>query len=51
VYAEIDRSEKTKFEAPEYVDYRELYPWLVWPALGLVLAEVGLGETVLRKLP
>jgi len=51
VYAEIDRSEKTKFEAPEYVDYRELYPWLVWPALGLVLAEVGLGETALRKLP
>ena len=51
VYAEIDRNEKTKFEAPEYVDYRELYPWLVWPALGLVLAEVGLGETVLRKLP
>jgi Ca-activated chloride channel family protein len=51
VYAAIDRSEKTKFEAPEYVDYRELYPWLVWPALGLVLVEVGLGETVLRKLP
>ena len=39
------------FEAPEFLDYRELYPWLVWPALGLVLAEVGLAETVLRKLP
>jgi Ca-activated chloride channel family protein len=51
VYAEIDRSEKTAFEAPEFVDYRELYPWLVWPALGLVLLEVGLAETVLRKLP
>jgi Ca-activated chloride channel family protein len=51
VYVEIDRSEKTPFEAPQFLDYRELYPWLVWPALGLVLLEVGLAETVLRKLP
>ena len=51
VYAEIDRAEKTPFEAPQFLDYRELYAWLVWPALGLVLAEVALGETVLRKLP
>jgi len=51
IYAEIDRSEKTSFEAPEFLDYHELYPWLVWPALGLVLLEVGLAETVLRKLP
>ena len=51
IYAEIDRAEKTPFEAPEFLDYHELYPWLVWPALALVLAEVALGETVLRKLP
>jgi Ca-activated chloride channel family protein len=51
VYAEIDRSEKTPFEAPQYLDYRELYPWLLWPAIGLLLLEVGLAETVLRKLP
>ena len=51
VYNEIDRSEKTAFEAPEFLDYRELYPWLAWPALALVLVEVGLAETVLRKLP
>ncbi len=51
IYAEIDRTEKTEFEAPEYLDYRELYPWLVWPALALVLVEIGLGETLLRKLP
>ena len=30
---EIDRAEKTPFEAPEFLDYRELYPWLLWPAL------------------
>ncbi len=51
VYAEIDRSEKTAFEAPEFLDYRELYPLLAWPALVLVLVEIGLAETVLRKLP
>jgi Ca-activated chloride channel family protein len=51
VYAEIDRSEKVEFEAPEFRDYRELYPWLAWPAIGLLLLEVGLAETVLRKLP
>ena len=51
IYAEIDRSEKTPFEAPEYLDYRELYPWLAWPALALLLLEIGLAETKLRKLP
>lgn len=51
IYAEIDRSEKTAFEAPLYLDYTELYPWLVWPALALLLLEIGLAETVLRKLP
>ncbi len=51
IYAEIDRSERTAFEAPEFLDYRELYPWLVWPALALLLIEIGLAETVLRKLP
>ncbi len=51
VYDEIDQAEKAPFEAPEFLDYREAYPWLLWPALGLLLLEIGLGETVLRKLP
>jgi Ca-activated chloride channel family protein len=51
IYQEIDRSEKTPFEAPEFLDYHELYPWLVWPAMALLLLEIGLSETVLRKLP
>ncbi|HWP64391.1 MAG TPA: VWA domain-containing protein, partial [Candidatus Limnocylindria bacterium] len=51
IYAEIDRSEKTPFEAPQYLDWRELYPWLAWPALAALLAELSLGATWLRKLP
>jgi Ca-activated chloride channel family protein len=51
IYGEIDRAEKTGFEAPEYADYRELYPWLLWPALALLCLEIGAAETVLRKIP
>jgi Ca-activated chloride channel family protein len=51
VYAEIDRAEKAPFEAPQYVDYREAYPYLLWPALVLVLLEIGLAQTALRTLP
>lgn len=51
IYQEIDAAEKAPFEAPQFLEHREMYAWLVWPALLLLLAEVGLGETVLRKLP
>jgi Ca-activated chloride channel family protein len=51
VYEEIDLMERTEFSAPRYVDYEELYPWLVVPAFFLLVAEVSLGATLLRKLP
>jgi Ca-activated chloride channel homolog len=51
IYAEIDKAEKTTFEAPEYADYDELYPWLLWPALALLCVELALADTVLRKIP
>lgn len=51
IYAEIDRAERVEFEAPVFQDYREGYPWLAWPALGLLLAEMVLGATRLRTLP
>jgi Ca-activated chloride channel family protein len=51
VYQEIDRAEKTEFEAPDYQDYRELYPWFLWPALLLLCAEIVLADTRLRKVP
>jgi len=51
IYAEIDKAEKTAFEAPSYQDYRELYPWALWPALALLLAELVLADTRLRKVP
>lgn len=51
IYGEIDQAEKTQFEAPEFSDYRELYPYLLWPALALFLLELALAETALRTLP
>ena len=51
IYADIDRMERTAFAAPRYLDYYELYPWLAIPAVLLLGIEVGLGHTVLRKLP
>ena len=51
IYSEIDRMERTEFAAPQYLDYRDLYPWVLVPALLLIAAEVGLSHTVLRTLP
>jgi len=51
IYAEIDKTEKTSFEAPEYADFRELYPWALWPALALLCVELVLADTRLRKIP
>jgi len=51
IYDEIDHAERVEFEAPVFQDYRETYPWLIWPALGLLLAEIMLAATRLRTLP
>jgi len=51
VHEAIWRLEKSKFRAPAYRRFRELFPWLLGPALGLLVLEIGLANTVLRKLP
>ena len=51
IYETIDKLEKRKIEAPSYRQMRELFPWFAWPGLALLLVEVGLGQTRLRKLP
>jgi Ca-activated chloride channel family protein len=51
IYETIDRLEKRKIEAPSYRQMQELFPWFAWPGLALLLVEVGLAQTRLRKLP
>jgi len=51
IYNTIDKLEKTKLEITSYRNAKELfYPWLVGGLLLLVL-ELGLSRTILRKLP
>lgn len=51
IYKEIDQLERTKIEVTAYRRYTELfYTWLAGGLL-LLLVEVGLSSTVLRKIP
>lgn len=51
IYKEIDKLEKVKTEGAKYTEYRELFPFFLLPAVGLLFLEVGLSNTRLRKLP
>ena len=50
-YAEIGKMEKTKKAAPRFRTLTDFYSWLIWPALGLLLLEMLLAQTWLRRLP
>jgi Ca-activated chloride channel family protein len=51
IYAEIDTLEKTSHSGLQYQEYRELYPWLLLPALICLGVESVLSRTVFRVLP
>ena len=51
IYAEIDRLEKTEVEVKKYQRYKELFPWFAFCGLGLLLSELGLANTIWRRLP
>jgi Ca-activated chloride channel family protein len=51
IYDEIDKLEKTEAEVKKYSQHRELFVWFVAAGLALLLAEVLLSHTVLRRLP
>ena len=44
VYEEIDRLERTEIEDVGYTEYTDLYPWLLGPALVLLLLELLLSR-------
>ena len=49
--AEIDKLEKTSFEQPRYIDYRELGPPLITASLVLLLLAFAAEHTVLLRIP
>ncbi len=51
IYDEIDQLEKTEVRVKKYERRQELFPWVLIPALGLMLLEILLSNTVWRKLP
>ncbi len=51
IYDEINALEQSQIEIESYTRYRELAVWLLFPALFLLLAELVLRKTVLRRLP
>ncbi|MGE5548978.1 MAG: vWA domain-containing protein [Bacteroidota bacterium] len=51
IYALINRLEKTEIETPQYLQYVDLYPFLLLPAIFLFLGEIVLRNTLLRRLP
>jgi Ca-activated chloride channel homolog len=51
IYADIDKMEKTEEVVNKFTEYKELFPWFVSSGLALLLVEITLAQTVLRKLP
>jgi Ca-activated chloride channel homolog len=51
IYAEIDKLEKSEAQIKKYTQFQELFPWFLNPGLGLVLIEIVLRNTLLRRLP
>lgn len=51
IYSQIDRLEKTKIEEKGYMEYNELFPYFLIPALILIILEIILSNTFLRKIP
>ena len=51
IYERIDKIERTKKEVTKYSEYDELFTYFCLPALLLLLLEVGLANTVFRRIP
>ena len=51
IYKEIDSLEKSKILAQSHTTYRELFPFLLWWALGLVAAAFVLESTLFKTNP
>ena len=51
IYAEIDKLEKSEAVINKYTEYKELFLWFVTGGLAVLLLEITLGQTLLRRLP
>jgi Ca-activated chloride channel family protein len=51
IYDEIDRLEKTEVDVSKFTEHRELFQFALALGLALLLAELALKHTIMRRLP
>ncbi|MEC7181287.1 MAG: VWA domain-containing protein [Bdellovibrionota bacterium] len=51
IYSLIDKLEKTKIEVKKYTEYNEMFAHFLIPGLFILLLEIFLGQTKLRRIP
>ena len=51
IYDEIDKLEKTEADVKKFAQHTELFAWLIALGIVVLVTEVALGQTVLRRLP
>jgi Ca-activated chloride channel family protein len=51
IYADIDKLEKSEAVVKKYTEVHELFPWVITLGLTVLLVELVLKHTVLRRLP
>ena len=51
IYAEIDELERTEIEVENFTQFAERFPLVLAVGLMLIMMELGLSQTVMRKLP
>lgn len=51
IYGDIDKLEKTKMRGAAYTEYKELFAVFLIPGLILLLLEIFLADTFLRRIP
>lgn len=51
IYSQIDELEKTKIEETGYREFRELFHFFLLPGLALLILEIMLNNTILRRMP
>lgn len=51
IYSEINKLEKSEAVVKKYTEYSELFMWAILIGLGLLLTELALKHTIMRRLP
>ena len=51
IFNQIDKLERTIVETRRYTQYRDLFGWFLAPGFALLLLQMVLGQTALRRLP